>query len=143
VAQWRWLAICVPLVILSASRCEALADGALIPSNGGSSMPLCARLLTRNQQCEAGPAPNSWLCDPYPAHLTPRPAWFEFALDAALHACFIRDDIESGHYFCESIRWVTTVESLSWIAHMRRALNLRPDCFEIERAHITFGGSTF
>ena len=50
---WRFA-----LLAFLALPSPADADESLILPNGGLGMPLCARILTRNQACEAGPVPN-------------------------------------------------------------------------------------
>lgn len=130
-----WLV--VPLAFVG-FQSSAVADESLLLPNGRLGLPICARIMLRNQQCEASPSPNTWLCDPYPRRVVPRAQWFESSLEAATKACFVWDDLERGHYFCESIDWIRRVASLSWIAHVPYVPTTFPDCFRFEREDMTY-----
>jgi hypothetical protein len=143
-ADRHWLAICIPFAIFAVSPAEALANGAFALPNGGLGMPLCERIWLRGQKCAAGPLPNSWLCEPYHPRLAPQPPWLAFSFDIAARACLIRD-VEIGDYFCKSIRWMTDVKSLSWIAYIPQSWTTLPHCFGYLRVQdIRFSpGNTF
>jgi len=128
----------VPLAFLALSS-HAIADESLTLPNGGLGMPLFVRILVRNQECEAGPAPNSWLCNPYAAHGASRPAWFEAGLDAATRACLVWYDLTTGAYVCRSVGWIGRVQSLAWIARFPSAPKTFTDCFQFGAFHFSPG----